>query len=104
MYGCHVTVQKIRFCVLKGNTKALLTWETVVFLDWLLSQFSVTFVLKIIKIGFYCTVLCMCSTSHRPVSVSLSVCLCLCLSHVGVLLKRLNIGLQKQHHAIAQGL
>jgi len=79
MYGCHVTVQKIRFCVLKGNTKALLTWETVVFLDRLLSQFSVTFVLKIIKIGFYCTVLCMCSTSHRPVSVSrLSVCVCAC--------------------------
>ena len=34
------------------------------------------------------------------------VCLCLSvrLSQVGVLLKRLNVGLHKQHHTIAQGL
>jgi len=35
-------------------------------------------------------------------SVRLSVCLC--LSQVGVLLKRLNVGSQKQQHTIAQGL
>ena len=36
----------------------------------------------------------------------LSVCVCLsvCLSHVGVPLKRLNVGSHKQHHTIAQGL
>jgi len=36
-----------------------------------------------------------------------SVCLsaCLCLSQVGVLLKRLNVGSQKEHHTIAyQGI
>ena len=36
--------------------------------------------------------------------VCLSVCLCLCLSQVGVPLKRLNTGLHKQNHTIAQGL
>ena len=35
--------------------------------------------------------LCIRGTSHRPVSV------CVCLSEVGVLLKRLNVGSQKQH-------
>ena len=30
--------------------------------------------------------------------------LCVCLSQVGVLLKRLNTGSQKQKHTIAQGL
>ena len=29
---------------------------------------------------------------------------CLCLSHVGVLLKRLNVGSHKENHTIAQGL
>jgi len=48
--------------------------------------------------GFYHTMLCMCGTSHGPVSV------CLCLSQVGVLLKGLNVGSQKQHHTIAQEL
>ena len=46
---------------------------------------------------FYRAMLCMRGTSHGPVSV------CLCLSQVGVLLKRLNIGSQKQH-TIAQRL
>jgi len=45
--------------------------------------------------------LCMRGTSHGP--VSLSVCLSVCLSQIGVLLKRLNIGSQKQNHTIAQG-
>ena len=31
-----------------------------------------------------------------------SVCVSLCLSQVGVLLKRLNVGSNKQHHTIAQ--
>jgi len=33
-----------------------------------------------------------------------SVCLSVCLSQVGVLLKRLNEGLRKQHQTITQGL
>jgi len=40
--------------------------------------------------------LCMRGTNHRPVSV--------CLLQVGVLLKRLNVGSHKEHHAIAQGV
>ena len=36
-------------------------------------------------------------------ALCLSVRLSVCLS-VGVLLKRLNVGSHKQHHAIAQGL
>jgi len=47
---------------------------------------------------FYRAMLCIRGTSHGPVSVSVSVC----LSQVGVLLKRLNVGSQKQHHTIAQ--
>ena len=43
---------------------------------------------------FYRAMLCICGTSHGPVSV--------CLSQVGVLLKRLNRGSHKQHHTIAQ--
>jgi len=42
--------------------------------------------------------LCIRGTSHGPVSVSV------CLSQIGVLLKRLNTGSQKQHHTIAQEL
>ena len=34
-------------------------------------------------------------------ALCLSVCLCLCPSQVGVLLKRLNIGSNKQHHSMA---
>jgi len=44
----------------------------------------------------YCAMLCICGTSHGPVSI--------CPSQVGVLLKRLNVGSHKQHHTIAQGL
>jgi len=47
---------------------------------------------------FYLAMICMRSTSHRPVSVSV------CLSQVGVLLKRLNVGSHKQNHTIAQEL
>ena len=47
---------------------------------------------------FYSAMLCICGTSHGPVSVSV------CLPQVGVLLKRLNVGSHKQHHTIAQGL
>jgi len=36
--------------------------------------------------------------------VRLSVCLSVCLSQVGVLLKRLNAGFDKQCHTIAKGL
>jgi len=51
---------------------------------------------------FTCTTLasagisCHCVSSCRRVSVH--------LSQVSVLLKRLNIGLHKQHHTIARGL
>jgi len=50
--------------------------------------------------AFYRAMLCICGTSHGPVSVSVSVC----LSQVGVLLKRLHVGSHKPHHTIAQGL
>ena len=46
--------------------------------------------------SFYHAMLCIRGTSHGRVSV--------CPSQVGVLLIRLNIGLHKQHHTIAQGL
>jgi len=51
-------------------------------------------------IRFYRTMLCIRGTSHGPVSVRLSIC----PSQAGVLLKRLNVGSQEQHHTIAQGL
>jgi len=47
---------------------------------------------------FYRTMLCICYTSHGPVSVRPSVR----PSQVGVLLKRLNIGSHKQHHTIVR--
>jgi len=37
-------------------------------------------------------------------SVCLSVSVCVCLSQAGVLLKRQNVGSQKQHHTIPQGV
>jgi len=37
------------------------------------------------------------------VIVCLCVCLRVCLSHAGIASKRLNTGLRKQHHVIAQG-
>ena len=51
---------------------------------------------------FYRAMLCIRGTSHGPVSLSVSVSVC--LSHVGVLLKRQNVGSHKQHHTIPQGL
>ena len=45
-----------------------------------------------INCSFYRAMLCIRGTSRGPVSV------CLCLSQLGVLLKRLNIGSDKQHH------
>ena len=56
--------------------------------------------LDIWYVGFYRAMLCIHGTSHGPVSVCPSVC----PSQVGVLLKQLNVGSQKQHHTIAQGL
>jgi len=52
---------------------------------------------------FYRAMLCIRGTSYgMGLCLSVSV---LCLSQVGVLLKRLNIGSDKQHHTIAlQGL
>jgi len=57
-------------------------------------------------LNFYRAMLCIRGTSHGPVSVclSVSVCVCVCLSQVGVLLKRLNIGSNKQNLTISQGL
>ena len=37
-------------------------------------------------------------------SVCVCVCVCVCPSQFGVLLKRLNIGIRKQRHTIAQGI
>ena len=51
---------------------------------------------------FYRAMLCICGTSHGPVSVCVCLCLCPCLSQAGVLLKRLNVGSHKQHHTIPQ--
>ena len=48
------------------------------------------------RVGFYRAMLCIRGTSHGPVSV----CLCLCLPQAGVLLKRQNVGLHKQHHTM----
>jgi len=44
--------------------------------------------------------LCIRGTNHGPVSLRLSVR----PSQVGVLLKRINVGLHRQHHTIAQGI
>jgi len=49
---------------------------------------------------FYRAMLCTRGANQGPVSVR--VCLCLCLSQVGVLLKRLNRGSNKQHHTIVR--
>jgi len=49
---------------------------------------------------FYRAMLCIRGTRHGPVSVRLSVR----PSHVGVLLKRLNVGSHKQHRTIVQRL
>jgi len=49
---------------------------------------------------FYRAMLCIRGTSHGPVSVCLSVR----PSQVGVLLKRLKLGSNKQHHTISQGI
>jgi len=51
-----------------------------------------------IQIGFYS------ATYMLWPCVCVSVSVCVFLSQVGVLLKRLNIGSQKQHHTIAQRL
>ena len=50
--------------------------------------------------SFNRAMLCIRGTSHEPVSVCVRLCLSVCvrLSQVGVLLKRLNGGSQKQHH------
>ena len=53
---------------------------------------------------FYRAILCVRGICYGPVSVCPFVRLSVCLSQVGVLLKRLNVGLHKQHHTIAQGL
>jgi len=59
---------------------------------------SITFLLVTLPniYRFYRAMLCIRCSCHGPVSV--------CLLQVGVLLKRLNVGSQKQHHTIAQGL
>ena len=41
---------------------------------------------------------------HASVVLAMGLCLSIRLSQVGVLLKRLNVGSQKQHHTIAQGV
>ena len=48
---------------------------------------------------FYRAMLCIRGTTRGPVSVRVYLS-----QHVGVLLKRLNVGSHKQHHTIAQGL
>ena len=55
-------------------------------------------------VGFYRAMLCIRGTSHGPVSVYVCLSVSVCLSQAGVLLKRQNVGSQKQHHTIPQGL
>jgi len=43
-------------------------------------------------------------TALASAAIAVVVCLSICLSQVGCLLKRLNVGLRKQRHTIAQGL
>jgi len=45
-------------------------------------------------------------TARRYASAvyAMALCLSVCLSEVGVILKRLNIGLRKQHDSIAEGI
>ena len=58
---------------------------------------------RITDCNFYRAMLCICGTSHGPVSVC--VCLCLCPSVTSrFLLKRQNVGSHKQHRTIRQGL
>jgi len=54
----------------------------------------------LIFLSFYRAMLCIRGTSHGPVSVRLSVR----PSQVGVLLKRLNVGLHKQHHTVTRAI
>ena len=61
---------------------------------------SITSMSKLLWCNFYRAMLCIRGTSHGPVSV----CPSICPSQVGVLLKRLNVGLHKQNHTIPQGL
>lgn len=49
----------------------------------------------------YCKILMF---SLRDTNASVCVCVCVWPSHVGILLKRLNIGSYKQHHTIAPWL
>jgi len=59
--------------------------------------------LDIWYVGFYRAMLCIHGTSHGPVSVCPSVCPS--VRHKSVFyLKQLNVGSQKQHHTISQGL
>ena len=41
---------------------------------------------------------------HASAVYAVVVCHCVSLSHVSVLLKRLNVGSHKERHTIAQGL
>ena len=45
-----------------------------------------------------------CYAGVLAMGLCLSMSLSVCLSEVGVLLKQLNVGSQKQHHTIAQGV
>ena len=47
---------------------------------------------------------CASAVQAMGLCMSVSVCLSVCLSQLGVLLKRLNVGSQKQKHTIAQGI
>jgi len=53
-----------------------------------------------IQTGFHRAMLCIRGILAMGLYVSVSVC----LPQVGVLLKRLKMGSQKQHHTIAHGL
>jgi len=58
---------------------------------------------KFVKFGHVFTARCYAS-AVLAMALCLSVCLSVRPSQVRVLLKRLNVGLHKQHHTIAQGL
>ena len=56
------------------------------------------------KHGFDLTVFTARCYASAVLAMGLCLCLCVCLSQVGVLLKGLNVGSQKQRHTIAQEL
>jgi len=106
--ACHLSIQWLPSYKQNGKTtdsvKELFKLSSIYRVAWLrvqeLRQHQATGHRKSKSCNFYLAMLCMRGTSHWLVSVCLSVR----LSQAGVLLKRINVGSQKQHRTIAQGL